>query len=254
MSYSSVREPRWVDRAHTAIECMVKFDDFVKELPFVANPTDCEAHGREIFAKCVAGEFGAIKEFSAGCQPAVHEVKMVDSSQILDRLHPLLPRWIEESNIENSQGTLRGIILVGASIIDKMLGEILVAFLVDGQSDKVFSQSETLFGEFSSRNKACLALGLISCDEYAACEAIRHIRNYAAHELILNGKESVLLEKKPLNQLRKLHEQFHKDLYHFPDKEPEKLVKQIYHGSVGFIVMKLNTRWISAGAQKRTAF
>lgn len=63
MNYSTVKNLSWVNAAHTAIECTVNFEG-LGEVPFMAEPTDGEEHGREIFARASAGEFGTVVEFS----------------------------------------------------------------------------------------------------------------------------------------------------------------------------------------------
>jgi hypothetical protein len=43
------------------INCEITTSQFGDEvLPFAASPTDCEAHGRAIFADIVAGAYGEI--------------------------------------------------------------------------------------------------------------------------------------------------------------------------------------------------
>jgi hypothetical protein len=55
--------PKWVDEAHTSIELTVRFEEIDEDLPFHATPNDTEEHGRDIFAKALAGEFGVIAEW-----------------------------------------------------------------------------------------------------------------------------------------------------------------------------------------------
>jgi hypothetical protein len=45
------------------IDLTIKWDLINEERPFTASPHDCEAHGRDIYAKATAGEFGVIAEF-----------------------------------------------------------------------------------------------------------------------------------------------------------------------------------------------
>lgn len=60
----SLTNPRWADAEHTSIDCEITTSQFGNEvLPFTASPNDVEPHGRSIFAKLVAGDFGAIAEF-----------------------------------------------------------------------------------------------------------------------------------------------------------------------------------------------
>lgn len=65
MKYSAVRNCKWANAEHSSIECEVNFNDVNSEewTPFAANPLDHYEHGREIFAKAVAGEFGVIQEY-----------------------------------------------------------------------------------------------------------------------------------------------------------------------------------------------
>lgn len=60
MKYSSVVDPEWVDS--DTIKAMVTFDHLGdKPVVFLAHENDYEPHGREIFARCKAGEFGVVK-------------------------------------------------------------------------------------------------------------------------------------------------------------------------------------------------
>ena len=71
MKYSAVKNCKWATEDHSCIECEVKFDDVTSEewTPFAANPNDHYEHGREIFAKAVAGEFGELAEYVAPPPP-----------------------------------------------------------------------------------------------------------------------------------------------------------------------------------------
>ena len=56
----SVTNPQWANAEGTAIDVVARFAEIDEDLPFTAVPNDVEAHGREIFARASAGEFGAI--------------------------------------------------------------------------------------------------------------------------------------------------------------------------------------------------
>lgn len=65
MRYTTVRNPKWANAEHTMIDCEVDFDDLREEfVPFTAMQSGDTAHGHEIFAKCVAGEFGVVAEYA----------------------------------------------------------------------------------------------------------------------------------------------------------------------------------------------
>jgi len=59
----TVTNPQWANAEHTAIDVVARFAEIDEDLPFTAVPNDTEAHGREIFARASAGEFGAIDAY-----------------------------------------------------------------------------------------------------------------------------------------------------------------------------------------------
>jgi hypothetical protein len=63
MNYSEVTAPLWANEESTAIDCMVTFDHIGQPVPFTASINDVAEHGREIFARAVAGEFGTVADY-----------------------------------------------------------------------------------------------------------------------------------------------------------------------------------------------
>jgi len=64
MKYTQVLNPIWANAEHTAINCDVDFDDLREELvPFTAVATGDYEHSHQIFAECVAGNYGEIAEY-----------------------------------------------------------------------------------------------------------------------------------------------------------------------------------------------
>jgi hypothetical protein len=61
MKYSTVKNLNW-NISREAISCTVNFDS-IGEVPFAANPNDSVEHGREIYARCIAGDFGPIADY-----------------------------------------------------------------------------------------------------------------------------------------------------------------------------------------------
>ncbi|MDQ2488455.1 phage tail assembly chaperone [Pseudomonas putida] len=65
----SARNPQWNDAGHRSLNLLVTFEEnpqALREVPFTASPDDCEAYGRELFARAVALEFGEVLEPSDG--------------------------------------------------------------------------------------------------------------------------------------------------------------------------------------------
>jgi hypothetical protein len=64
MNYTKVLNPQWANAEHTAINCEVDFDDLREELvPFTAVASGDYEHSHQIFAECIAGNYGEIAEY-----------------------------------------------------------------------------------------------------------------------------------------------------------------------------------------------
>jgi len=66
MSFTIVdaRNPKWAHPDHNKIDLEVNFEELPEEyIPFTADPTDEVAHGRELYTRAAAGEFGEIAEY-----------------------------------------------------------------------------------------------------------------------------------------------------------------------------------------------
>lgn len=65
MNYTNVKNPKWSNAEHTAIDCEVDFDDLKEEfVPFTANPLDTSnPSSKQIFDQCVAGDYGSIADY-----------------------------------------------------------------------------------------------------------------------------------------------------------------------------------------------
>ena len=61
------KNPQWVNAEKTLIQVQAKWQHLETEgyLMFLANPNDVEAHGRDLYQRCVNGEFGTIAEYVA---------------------------------------------------------------------------------------------------------------------------------------------------------------------------------------------
>ena len=64
MKYTQVKNAQWANSEHTAINCDVDFNDLSEELvPFTAVASGDYEHSHQIFAECVAGQYGEIAEY-----------------------------------------------------------------------------------------------------------------------------------------------------------------------------------------------
>jgi hypothetical protein len=55
---------KWANQEHTSIDLIARFEEINEDLPFTANFNDSEEHGRDVFARAKAGEFGVIDEWT----------------------------------------------------------------------------------------------------------------------------------------------------------------------------------------------
>lgn len=80
MNYTNVQNLKWSNQEHTLIDCEVTFET-IGTVPFTASLNDTEQHGRDIYAKAVANEFGIISEYVgppvvfAPTQPTVSDLQ-----------------------------------------------------------------------------------------------------------------------------------------------------------------------------------
>lgn len=179
----SVRDPFWADAQHTSINCKLRISAFSEELPFTANPNDIEAHGREIFCRCVNGEFGEIQAYS--------RPRQTENIDILVSLPAWTVRWpevhdfLKEANAENARNSPRAIALVWGTMLETMLNTFIEHQLKKQQrqlKSVKYSNGKTCGDSFQGRIDGALAEGII--DEPLSCDlhAIRKIRNACAHE------------------------------------------------------------------------
>lgn len=64
MEIEYAKDPQWANRSQTLVNLTVRFKEIPEDLPFTANPNDTASHGRELYARAIAGEFGVIADFS----------------------------------------------------------------------------------------------------------------------------------------------------------------------------------------------
>jgi len=75
MIYTNVTNPKWANAEHTVIDCMVMSEKF-GEIPFSAIASGDYDHTHEIFARCVAGDFGAIAAYEPPAPPTNEQLAM----------------------------------------------------------------------------------------------------------------------------------------------------------------------------------
>ena len=81
MKFSTITNQQWANPESTLIDCVVTFDHIGEPLPFTANPNDTEAHGREIFARAAAGEFGEV----AAYVPPPEPIKQAPTTEVVQQ-------------------------------------------------------------------------------------------------------------------------------------------------------------------------
>lgn len=83
----SANSPVWANSSNSAITLNVQFEGFDEPVAFTASQNDCETHGKEIFNRAAAGEFGAVGLFVA--PPAPPPTPAPTKEQLLAQLQAL---------------------------------------------------------------------------------------------------------------------------------------------------------------------
>lgn len=99
MEIDYANSPVWATLGNTSINLTVKFSAFGFEVPFSASPQDSELHGRQIFSRAVAGEFGPIAPYVAPVPVIPTVVTMVQARLALNQLNLLEPVEIAISTL-----------------------------------------------------------------------------------------------------------------------------------------------------------
>lgn len=72
MKVEYAKDPKWANEQQTVVDLTVKFEEIDEELPFSAQPNDTMAHGRDIYARALEGEFGDIDPWTP---PTIEELE-----------------------------------------------------------------------------------------------------------------------------------------------------------------------------------
>ncbi|WP_252106577.1 MULTISPECIES: DUF4145 domain-containing protein [unclassified Halomonas] len=229
----SVRNPQWANEGRTTINCLVRTNILHLEVPFTATPYDSEAHGREIFVRCLSGEFGEIAPMES--KPATQPLPQSELPANYHRLE----RFLLGANRENRRQSFRSVVIVWGSMLDNLLDEMLEvkASRASSAGEAVGKPPKTL----SARINKALNARLIDQEEASRCHHIRRIRNAAAHEWELS-----LVTGDVLPSLRALHEADHSKVLVFHE-DLEFLLQQVYSSSCAMLVMKFIERLAAIG-------
>ncbi len=225
----SVRNPQWVNDDHSAINCLIKTNTLCREVSFTASPYDPEPHGREIFAKCVAGEYGVI---ASSMKSRVPQQPLPQLN--IPAKYQRLETFLLEANKENSRKSFRSVVIVWGSMLDNLLDEMLEFEAL--RTVALGKNAEKPPKTFNARIEQALNVGLINRQEAEKCHYIRQIRNAVAHEWDLS-----LETKNLLPSLRALYEADHSALLVFHE-DLDFLLQQVYSSSCAMLVMRFLDR------------
>lgn len=81
--YLMVSDPKWVDAGHTRVDMLVYFPERGGWLPFTASASDPSPHGRDLYQRAAAGDFGPV---------APHVVPVAGPPPVPARVTPLQAR------------------------------------------------------------------------------------------------------------------------------------------------------------------
>lgn len=207
-----IETPYQIEYAHNisetevadGLDCWVKFNHCKHEHPFSATATDAEPHGRNLYERLRAGEFGQIHP-KGSFASASHAVNSPREVSLTPETFRFLRHGLEEANLENSRGTPRGIVLVWSALLEIALSEVIRSRL-PGET-----VSKTLGGKISQLKKK----GILSdADDYEDLIAIRDIRNHAAHNLRFSRFEHLREDEAVFKGYSRLYNGYAEAMYH----------------------------------------
>lgn len=229
----SVRCPKWQDNSHSSILCLVRTNTLSLEGPFSASPNDSEPHGREIYQRCLAGDFGPIEEASISTDPP-HSGQINPESTPNLGGWPELPQFLLEANAENERGTVRGIVLVWGAMLEATLYKCIVE-----ASPKPLSKAiqKLEFRPLGPKIDEARDLKLVRGEFVDFLKTIKEVRNAVAHNWDISLSNQVFCEK-VLPNMRKLHTFFPNSVIVFHE-DLEFLAKMVFTPAVANSVMHL---------------
>ncbi|HLY40503.1 MAG TPA: hypothetical protein VKR52_04775 [Terracidiphilus sp.] len=97
--------------------------------------------------------------------------------------HPHLKDFMKFLDALNEESD-RGAALIALAMIDDLLEQAILAFLIDDrESKRLLEGFNAPLGTFSTRTLAAYSLGLISEREFNECNKLRKVRNEFAHNV-----------------------------------------------------------------------
>lgn len=169
--------PRWSAADHSTIDLDIEYEHIGKPSSTTASPFDTEAHGRQLFQRALAGEFGEIAPYEP--PPQAPNIGWPAGARAAWEAYQASPEGQQRykemvaHNEEIASGSSRGIVAHAEMILSTRLGAILVKGGV--------SQADVDSLSFNNRISKSAALGLISIKERDALNKVREIRNEVAH-------------------------------------------------------------------------
>jgi hypothetical protein len=183
--YTSVKNPQWLDIAHQAVVCTVQFEHRSTAEDFIARPDDPMPYGREIYGRCIRGEFGFItmapkKRIDKFFRAIKSRERYVIGDLYSDSSDETLNSYIAQHNIENRSGSERGTVIACSSILEHVLQRLLEQEGLNAGARPALSK----------RIELAYKCGILSAEERAHLMLVRDIRNSFSHEYaaVLTGE------------------------------------------------------------------
>lgn len=210
----SIRDPKWARSDRTVISCFAKFKHLREEVLFYANALDCEPHGRDIWKRCVDGEFGEVKD-NEGMEAGFQEISNIETD---------LTKLIEKHNEENKNKSGIALVIIWSAKLDETLASVIT-----------YTGTKKL--TFNDRINKAFKQGVIDEATKDKLHCVRRIRNQYAHDwdVTMDGCPSII------EDFRFLYEEDHKNYFEFVE-DLGFLAQMIYVGTCLKIVLELNAK------------
>ncbi|MCR9663886.1 hypothetical protein [Vibrio parahaemolyticus] len=214
ISVVSVRDPQYFSEDKTRIRCLARFNHVKGEHLFVAYKYDCEEHGREIWKRCVSGEFGLVRAYD----PKDGIQLNLDIPEIPEE-YAEFSKFIDKVNEENAKKSFLSVGMLWTSKLDFLVSELLETYFIK------CPESKKKFRTLHDKVNACVDFELLTNSMKTRFDNLRVVRNKLAHEWNISLDDAKLKEA-----LHNLYLQDHAELFEFLE-DVDFLLQMIFSGS-----------------------
>lgn len=222
----SVKNPIWIDKEKTAINCIIKTNHVKVEIPFTASPYDSEEHGKKLFSELISGKYGKIEECTKTQED--NSLKIINKENLDNKTFELI-EFIAIANKDLSSYSPRNIVILWSAKFEYVLKKYLEVKNTD------FVRRNPSFNKIIKLMKSN---SFFDEKDFECAENIRLIRNIAAHEWNFTLYTKNNKNKSVQDYIKNLYYLEHSELFKENFEDLEYMTKMFFTQSCARLIMK----------------